>query len=154
MSAHRILVLHPDGSRASMSGHHGTVHAERWIAGQLDHAPDAIVLALDPALGADAMRAALAGLDHVRVDWHTLPDGRREIVGVYAETASGSAHLSIARAVRILAAPPDVAGDRCKLHGKSRLDASVTRVGKLTLYGDHADHARILRKLNRTKESS
>jgi hypothetical protein len=126
--ATRILILDGNGKALyALDGHHGAAHAAAW-AQQVQLAANVrgkrlIIAELQPAEGGDAMRRGIVGqLHRLRADWHTRPDGKRELVGLVldGESAPGrvkhtAESMPVRGHVRLLAAPEDVHGERCGL---------------------------------------
>lgn len=132
--ANRILILDNEGAPiCAMDGHHGASHAAAWIATTLAHLAEqgieATVVELHPAQGGDAVRRGVVGnLHRLRMELHARPDGGRELVGLVLHPAASRDDAVVAGgltmrqvagtatriegAVRLLAAPAHVVGDR------------------------------------------
>lgn len=114
----RIVITDNTGAPLlACDAHHGDDHAAAWVTGALAQlavagVEDCLAVEFDPVAGGDASRETIRALHEMRVELRTRPDGLREVIGVSA----GTQH--VARSVRVLHAPADVAGPRCTLRNK------------------------------------
>lgn len=118
--ATRILVFDNTGAPIyALDGHHGTDHAERWLAqvrAQLAGAGvEPVIVEIEPAEGGETVRREVIGCLHcARIESRRRPDGAREIVSLLALADHADARraaVAMPRAVRcglrVLAAPAD-----------------------------------------------
>ncbi len=137
--ATRIVILDAIGRAVfSLDGHNGQQHAAEWTARTLEwcaqHGISATALEIVPAEGGDAyIKGVHTRLHLLRAEFHSRPDGRRELLSLnlfpepsardtsVANTGVGHG-LGVAQAaatpaavrgtLRLLAAPADVHGVR------------------------------------------
>lgn len=108
----RIVMFHPDGrALCGLDAHHGDHHAAAWISDvvaqiELELAVTPIVVEYDPIAGGDDAKDVIRSLHELQLDAHARPDGRLELLGI----SRRGRHAC--RALRVLHAPADVAGDR------------------------------------------
>lgn len=137
--ANRILIL--DATGAAIYGfdcHHGSRAAADWANTMLQRLSaagiDCTVLEIHPEQGGDEVRRGVIGsLHRLRAEFHTRPDGQRELVGLslfpptsardkalasngvgagLGKAQAAATPLPVRAAMRLLAAPADVVGPR------------------------------------------
>lgn len=139
--ANRILIIDDAGVPIfGLDGHHGARHAAEWTDTVLAQLAAQGVLAfaveLHPAAGGDDVRrGVISQLARLRAELRTLPDGRRELIGLhrYPDATPGASRasvgignglakgqaaatpLAITGALRVVAAPPGIANPRAPI---------------------------------------
>jgi hypothetical protein len=139
-----------------IDGNHGAHHAEQWcarvVADIADRGVPAVAIELHPVEGCDAIRCGVFGnLHRLRAELRTLPDGRREIIGlnlypeatprdnVRAKSGAGAGltkrqaaatPTAVRGALRVIAAPADIANPRAPIripHGRMNVPVGEPR---------------------------
>lgn len=129
----RFVIFNSEGeSLIGVDGAHGDEHAMRVIAENMvmlrAAGVDAIAVEFDVFEGGNAYLDDLKSLSSVRAEIRVLPDGRREVIDVlrhqmHPGRKRGGGH-TIARAVRVIDGPADIANPRAQLHRRPRGDAA------------------------------
>lgn len=125
----RFVIFNSAGdSLIGVDGAHGDEHAMRVIAENMAMlraaGVDPIAVEFDVFEGGNAYLDDLKALSSVRAEIRALPDGRREVIDVLrhqwrGERQHGSVR-TIARAVRVIDGPADIANPRAQLHRRPR----------------------------------